>query len=355
MCSICSTLSRKTPDNLYEKALAGVRSMDGSGYVQRSSAYRILKTVRPGGAGSFDYVYANEAGRNLYVPRLGDSGRITVFNLDTLEHVGDIPNVSAHGVAVSPKSMHGFATSKPVAMWDARTLAPIKSIDVDGSPDGILYDSFNDRVYIFSHKAPNATVINASDGSVLGMIDLGGAPEQAVTDGQGRVYVDIEDRDRIAVIDAATMEVRGHYDLAGMGGTCAGLAIDVENQILFASCRNPHTMVILSATDGKIITALPIGQGTDGAVFDPNTMEAFSSQSDGTLTVIRENSPNSFVVEQTLQTMKNAKTLALDTQTNRVFLTAAEFGPSPTTQQTGGYIRRGPMVPGSFSILEVGR
>ena len=149
--------------------------------------YRIVKTTRPGGTGSFDYVYADEAGRNLYIPRLGDPGRITVFNLDTLEHVGDIPDVNAHGVAVSRKSMHGFATSKPVAMWDARTLAPIKTIDVDGAPDGILYDSFNDRIYIFSHKAPNATVINASDGSVLGVINLDGAPEQAVTDGQGRL------------------------------------------------------------------------------------------------------------------------------------------------------------------------
>src|SRR5208337_2864899 len=100
-------------------------------------------------------------------------GRITVFNLDTLEHVGDIPNISAHGVAVSGKSMHGFATSKPVGMWDARTLVPIKTIDVEGSPDGILYDAFNDRIYVFSHKAPNATVISASNGAVVGVIDLG--------------------------------------------------------------------------------------------------------------------------------------------------------------------------------------
>ncbi len=215
--------------------------------------YRILKTIRPGGTGSFDYVFADESGRNLYIPRLGDSGRITVFSLDTLEHVGDIPDANAHGVAVSRESMHGFATSKPVVMWDARTFAPIKTIDVDGAPDGILYDSFNDRIYVFSHKVPNATVISASDGSILGVIDLGGAPEQAVTDDQGRIYVDIEDKDSIAVIDAVTMEVRNHYSLVGMGGTCAGLAMDVKNQILFASCRNPHTMVILSARDGKIL------------------------------------------------------------------------------------------------------
>jgi len=317
--------------------------------------YKILKTTRVGGAGGFDYIYADEASRNLYIPRLGDSGRITVFNLDTLEHVGDIPNVSAHGVAVSSRSMHGFATSKPVSMWDARTLAPIKTIDVDGAPDGILYDSFNDRVYVFSHKAPNATVIDAYDGSVVGVIDLGGAPEQAVTDCQGHIYVDIEDKDSIAVIDSSTLKVRNHYDLAGVGGTCAGLAMDVRNQVLFASCRNPHTMVILSARDGKIITALPIGQGTDGAAFDPQSMEAFSSQDDGTLTVIKENSPTRFVVEQNVLTMKHAKTLTLDTRTNRVLLVAADFGPSPTPRQTAGHIRRGPIVPGSFSILEVGK
>jgi DNA-binding beta-propeller fold protein YncE len=157
-------------------------------------------------------------------------------------------------------------------MWDSRTFAPIKSIPVDGSPDGILYDPFNDRIYIFSHKAPNATVINAGDGSIAGTIDLGGAPEQAATDGQGHVYVDIEDKDSIAVVDAKTLTVSGHFDLAGQGGTCAGLAMDVENQILFAACRNPQTMVILSAKDGRIITTLPIGQGTDGAAFNPNTM-----------------------------------------------------------------------------------
>ena len=122
-------------------------------------------------------------------------------------------------------------------MWDTKTLAPIKTIDVEGSPDGILYDPFNDRVYIFSHRAPNATVINAADGSVAGTIDLGGAPEQAASDGKGQIYVDIEDKGNIAVVDAKTMTVTAHYDLEGKGGTCAGLAMDAKNQILFATCR----------------------------------------------------------------------------------------------------------------------
>jgi DNA-binding beta-propeller fold protein YncE len=235
-------------------------------------------------------------------------------------------------------------------MWDAKTLAMIKTIDVDGAPDGLLYDSFNDRVYILSHRAPNATVINASDGSVAGTIDLGGAPEQAVTDGKGKIYVDIEDKGNIAVIDAKTMTVTAHYDLQGKGGVCAGLAMDVKNQILFAACRNPQTMVILKAADGTILDTLPIGAGTDGAAFNPATMEAFSSQGDGTLTIIKENSPSSFAVEQNLKTMPGAKTLTFDPKTNHILLIAAEFGAPPA-----GGRGRGQMVPDSFTILVVGK
>src|ERR1700731_1886028 len=156
---------------------------------EHGPGYHVSKTVKVGGVGTFDTVLADTAGRRLYIPRKGP-GRITVFNLDTLEPVGEIPDAAANGVVVDPKSGHGFASSKPVVMWDTKTLKTIKTIDVQGGPDAILFDPFNERVYIFSHTAPNATVINAVDGSVLGTIDLGGMPEQAVTDGKGRVYVD---------------------------------------------------------------------------------------------------------------------------------------------------------------------
>lgn len=316
--------------------------------------YKVVKTARVGGAGGFDYVNADVGGRKLYVARSGQGARITVFNLDTLEPAGEIPGVSAHGAVVSPKSNHGFASSKPVTMFDSKTLAVIKSIDVDGGPDGMLYDSFNDRVYVLSHRAPNATVINAADGSVVGTIDLGGAPEQAASDGKGHIYIDIEDKGNIAVVDAKTLTVTAHYDLAGKGGVCAGLALDVKNNILFAACRNPQNMVILNAADGKILDALPIGAGTDGAAFNPKTMEAFSSQGDGTLTVIKENSPSSFVVEQNLETMRSAKTMTLDGKTNRILLIAAEFGQPATPPPPGGR-GRGQMTPDSFSILVVGK
>lgn len=321
----------------------------------QSGPYKVLKTARTGGAGGFDYVYADEASRRLYVPRTGPEPRITVFNLDTLEPAGEIAKMNARGVAVSAKSGHGFSSSKPVAMWDSKTLMPIKTIDVEGAPDGIFYDGFNDRVWVFSHLAPHATVINAADGTVAGTLDLGGMPEQAASDGKGHVYVDIEDKGNIAVVDAKELKLTAHYDLQGQGGTCAGLAMDVKNNLLFAACRNPQNMVVLNAADGKILTALPIGQGTDGAVFNPSTMEAFSSQGDGTLTIVKENSPSSFAVEQTLQTMTGGKTLTLDGKTGRVLIIAAEYGPAPATPAKGGRGGRGPMVADSFTILAVGK
>jgi DNA-binding beta-propeller fold protein YncE len=323
--------------------------------VSASVPYTLEKTTNVGGEGGFDYVYADAAGRRLYIARQGAAARITVFDLDTLEAAGDIPKVNARGVAVDPVSHHGFASSKPVTMWNTDNLAVIKTIDVEGGPDGILFDPFNSRVWVFSHRAPNATVIDSRDGSVVGTIDLKGAPEQAVTDGNGRLYVDIEDKDQIAVVDTRNLAVTAIYDLAGKGGGPGGLAFDAKNRILFATCHKPATMVILNADDGRILAALPIGQGTDGALFNPATMEAFSSNgADGTLSIVKESGPAEFEVEQTLPTKSGARTSTLDLKTNRVFLITAEFGPAPSPPPNGGWARR-PMLPGTFSILTVGR
>jgi hypothetical protein len=325
--------------------------------------YKVLRTAKVGGTGGFDYVFADSDGRRLYIPRGATQGaasapaRVAVFNLDTLARAGEIANANARGAAVDPKSHHGFSSSKPVVMWDTRTLATIKTIDVEGGPDGILFDPFNQRVYVFSHRAPHATVINSVDGAVAGTIDLGGAPEQAATDGKGHIYVDIEDKANVAVIDAKTMTVTAHYDLGDKGGTPAGLALDEKNRILFVACRTPApgVMVMLNADTGKVIATLPLAGASDGVVFNPRTMEAFSSAGNGTLTIIKENGPADFVVEQILQTMPSAKTLTFDPQTNHVLLIGAEFGPPPTPAQPGGRPGRGPMIADSFSILVVGK
>ena len=261
------------------------------------------------------------------VPR---GSEVLVFDLDTLKSAGAITNARARGVAVGPKSHHGFCSSSPVVMWDTKTLETIKTIEVQGRPDGILFEPATERVYVFSHSAPNATVINAKEGEVVGTIDLGGAPEQAASDGKGRLYVVLEDKDNVAVVDAKTLKVTAHYDLAGKGGGPAGLGMDVKNHVLFAMCRNPQTCVVLNAEDGKILASLPIGKGSDGGVFNPATQEAFSSGGDGTLTVIKETSPTSFEVEQTLQTKPRAKTCTLDTKNNRIVLITTEPSPTPT-------------------------
>jgi DNA-binding beta-propeller fold protein YncE len=193
----------------------------------------------------------------------------------------------------------------------------------------------------------------------VGTVDLDGAPEQAVTDGKGHIYVDIEDKDNVAAVDAKTLAVTAHYDLGGKGGTPAGLAFDAKNKVLFVACRKPAVFVMMNSDTGKILDTQPIGNGSDGALFNPKTMEAFSSHSDGTLSIIKEKSPTSFEVEQTVQTMRGAKTSTLDTKTGNVLLIAAEYGPPPAptpgAEQKGGRGGRAPMLPDSFTILVVGK
>jgi DNA-binding beta-propeller fold protein YncE len=341
-------------------------SLVGTARAQDSGPYKVLKIQLVGGDGGFDYVTADPDGRNLYVARSGPNGHIGVFNLDTLAQVGDIPGTSAHGGAVDTATGHGFATSKPVTMFDAKSFAILKKIDVQGNPDGYLNDAYNHHFYVLSHAAPNITVLDDKDGTVLGTIDIGGAPEQAVTDGRGKIYVDIEDKSAIAVIDANTMKMTGKYDVSSKGGGCAGLALDAKNNILFAACRDNKNMIVLSAVDGHILTDLPIGNGSDGATFNPATMEAFSSQGDGTLTVIKEDSPTSFSVEQTVATPARAKVLTLDSKTNQILTITAEYGPVPAgaAPTAGGpppgapaWMRgpRAPMIPNSFQILVIGK
>jgi len=346
--------------------------------------YKVLKTAKVGGEGGWDYIYADVDGRRLYIPRNATReaaatattpavpaavARITIFNLDTLEPVGEIPDTGGNGVAVCAKTGHGFSSSRPaISMFDTKTQTLIKKIDFPQGfgPDGIYCDAFNDRTYVFSHPTKNALVIDAKDGSVLGTVDLGGTPEQGVSDGKGTLYVVMQAESNIAVVDAKTMQTTAHYDFAEKGGRCNGLALDVKNQVLFVACGNSSmtppqgqpaqpTMVIMSAKDGKILTTLPLAGGSDGAQFNPLTMEAFSTHGNGTLTVIKETSPTTFEVEQNLDTMNGARTIAFDSKTNRIFTMSQEFGPAPTPPPAGGRGGRGPAVPGSFTILMIGK
>src|SRR6202040_1070031 len=238
-------------------------------------------------------------------------------------------------------------------------------IDVGAAaPDGILFDAFNERVYIFSHPTKDATVIDAKDGAVLGKIDLGGVPEQGVADGKGMLYVVMQDaQGSVTAVDVKTMKAVGHYPFGDKGG-CNGLALDVKNRVLFAACArsgNPPAnpaqpmMVVLSSDDGKILTSLPLAGGSDGAVFNPATMEAFSTHGNGTLTVVKEKSPTSFEVEQDLQTMNGARTVTFDSKTNHILTMSVERGPATPPPPSGGRGTPGAAIPGSFTILVIGK
>lgn len=341
----------------------------------------MLKTARVGGEGGWDYIYADASGRRLYIPRRGGGPqgpnganpgatpipmRLTIFDLDTLEPVGQIDGVGGNGTAVDPKLGHGFTSSKPVSMFDTETEKLLKTIDVgDAAPDGIVFDAFNERVYVLSHPTKNATVIDAKDGTVLETIDLGGTPEEGVADGKGMLYVVMQDMPgSVTAVDVKMMKAVGHYSLNGIGA-CNGLALDAKNRVLFAACRSDSPpvdpqrpkMVVLNADGGKINTTLPLAGGSDGAIFNPARMEAYSTHGNGTLTIIKENSPTSFEVEQNLRTIDGARTIAFDSKTNHIFTMSDERQPAPAgaPAAVGSARYRSPAIPGSFTILMIGK
>src|SRR5436309_992215 len=285
-----------------------------------SGPYKVLKTVRAGGEGNWDYIYADVAGRRLYIPRRAPlestiRTRLSIFNLDTLELVTEIDGIGGNGTAVDPKSGYGFTSSRPPSMFDTKTMKLIKTIEVGpgAAPDGIVFDAFNDRVYVFSHPTKDATVIDSKNGTVLGTIDLGGVPEQGVPDGKGTLYVVMQDpQGSVTVVDVKTMKATTHYPFGDIGG-CNGLALDTKNRVLFAACArsgNPPaaepTLVSLRADSCKIRAELPLAGGSAGGVFNPAGMEAFSTVGIWSLIVAKENVPAPFDVEKFCQTSNGA-------------------------------------------------
>ena len=344
--------------------LLGVGLLAGHVFAQDSTAsYKVLDTAQLMGNGGIDYVCADNDERRVYVPR---GGSTFVFDLDTHKYIGAITNISGHGVAIDTATHHGFSSSPQVGMFDTETMQKIKSIEVQGRPDGILREPFTGQIFILSHEAPSITMIDPKDGTVTGTIDVGGAMEQAQSDGQGKLYVDVENEKKIAVVDLKTMKLVTKYDLGDGAGEPGGLGYDVKNHILFAMCANPNVCVVLNADDGKVLATLPLDGGTDGGGFNPATMEAWSSQRNGTLTIIKEGSPASFAVEQTVTTKQGCKTSSLDTRNNQIVLICTERLPqaangtnaapamvaAPAGERRRGGGRGGP---GNLDVLWVGR
>ena len=312
--------------------------------------YHLVQKVTLGGEGGWDYLTVDAGARRLYISR---GTHVMVVNADTLKVVGDIPNTNGvHGIAFAPKLGRGFTSNgqaNTVTIFDLKTLKPLGTAPTGDRPDAILYDPATQRVFTFNGGGNSATAIDAATGKVVGTIPLGGRPEFAAADGKGMVYDNIEDKSEVVAIDARTLAVTGRWPIAPLESP-SGLAIDARSRRLFAVCDG-QKMAVVNADTGKVVATPAIGNGPDAAAFDPGTGLAFSSNGqDGTLTVVREDAPNSYRVVQTVPTQAGARTMAVDTKTHRVFLVTAMPGP----QTPGAPPWRRAYVPGTFTLLVVG-
>ena len=318
-----------------------------------ANGYHLLNKIDVGGEGGWDYIIADSNAHRLYVSH---ATHVVVIDTATDKIVGDIPNTNGvHGVAFAEKLGKGFVSNgrdNSVTIFDLKTLKTLDNVKVDKNPDCILFDPASNRVFAFNRGASNVTAINAADGKVAGTIDLGGHPEFATADGKGMVYVNLDDKSQVVAIDSKKLTVKARWPVAP-GEDPSGMAIDPKTNRLFIVCGNKKMVVMDSAT-GKVVSDLAIGDGTDAAGFDPDTKMAFSSNGDGTLTVVHEDSKDKFSVAENVTTQPRARTMAVDTKNHKVYLATAQFGPAPaaTTAQPRP---RPPMIPNSFVILVYGK
>lgn len=318
--------------------------------------YHIIQKVTLGGEGFWDYMGFDNQHRHLFVSH---GTHVLVIDADTFKVVGDIPDTKGvHGIAVAPKLNRGFISdggADQVTVFNLATLKTIGTVPVTGhNPDCIVYDPASQRVFTFNGRSDNSTAIDAKTLKVAGTIELGGRPEFAVADGRGNVYNNLEDKSTELAINSRTLQVEHRWPVSPCQNP-SGLAIDAKHEILFAGCHN-RLMAVVNARTGQVIKSLPIGQGVDANRFDPGAGLAFSSNGDGTLTVVKEVSPKRFEVVQNASTERGARTMEVDPKTHNVFLVTAKFGPMPEQPQQSAQgprrrFRRPPMIPNSFTLL----
>ncbi len=316
------------------------------------SEYKITKKINSGVDAGWDYLSVDEPTQRLFVSHGMVTQVIDIKGGKLLSTITDTKGV--HGIAIANDLNKGFISNgkdTSVTIFDLKTLEVITKTKVTGvNPDAILYDEFSHKVFVYNGRTDNATVIDANTNKVVETIKLEGKPEFSVTDGKGNVYVNIEDKNSITLINATTLKIEKNWSIAP-GEEPTGLALDKKNHLLFAVCGN-KMMVVVNAEDGKIITTVPIGEGCDGVVFDEAKKRIFSSNGDGTMTVIKQDNENKYSVLETVSTQKGARTIALSKTTHQLFLPAAEYGEKPK-ETTENPHPRPSIKPGSFTILVI--
>jgi YVTN family beta-propeller protein len=300
-------------------ALAGVPTAAAAG------GFSVTRKIPIPGQGSWDYLSVDETGRRLYVSH---GTQVEVIDLDSLGIVGTISKTpGVHGIAIARELGRGFVSngeSSTVTIFDLKTLKPIAEVPTGKKPDAIIHDPASSRVFAFNGGSNSATAIDAATGKVAGTIDLGGGPEFAAADGNGFVYDNLEDESLVLKIDSRKLAVEKRWPTAPCASP-SSMAIDRANRRLFLGCRS-KVMAVMNADTGQVITTLPIGDHVDATAFDPETKLIFNSNGEGTITVIRQDSPDKYSLAETVKTLPRAKTMALDVKTHRLFLSTTESG-----------------------------
>ncbi len=317
-----------------------------------ASGYKIINKIHLEGDGSWDYLTMDDSTSRLYISH---GTIVQVLDVNSQKVVGTIPDTKGvHGIALARDINKGFVSNgkdTSVTIFNLKTFEVITKVKVTGkNPDAILYDQFSHKVFVYNGRSNNATVIDANTNKVIGTIALPGKPEFSVTDGKGKIYVNIEDKSQVCMINPSTLKVEQTWTVSP-GEEPSGLAIDTKNHRLFAVCDN-KLMIVLNADNGNVVSKLDIGERVDGVTFDPSLKRAYSSNGNGTLTVVQEENENTFNVLENFTTQKGARTITLNTKTHRIYLPVAEYGETPAAT-TENPKPRPAVKPSTFTILEI--
>jgi YVTN family beta-propeller protein len=316
------------------------------------SEYKIISRIPLEGDDGWDYLTVDEATNRLFVSH---GTRVQVVDLSSGKLVGTVYDLKrVHGIAIAQdlnKAYISCGGDSSVVVIDLKTLKSIAKVKVSGAnPDAILYDQFSQQVFTYNGTSKDATVLDAKTYKVVATIPLDGKPEFSVTDGKGKIYVNNEDLNMVYEINATTLKVDKKWSISP-GEEPTGLAFDKKTHRLFSV--TDKLMIISDSQTGKVVTTVPIGSRVDGVMFDPEKKRAYSSNGEGSVTVVEEVNENEFKVVETIPTQPGARTIGINTKTHRLYLPTAEFGPAPapTTENPNP---RPSIKPGTFVILEIG-
>ena len=318
----------------------------GAFSVSAQQGFKITQTFHIASPGGWDYIAVNPQSNKLYVSH---GTQVNILDKATGDSLGIIPNTTGvHGIAFNNKSGRGYTSNgrlNNVTVFDLATDKIIEQVKTGENPDAIMYDAITNTVITCNGRSKDLSIIDAATDKVIATIAVGGKPETAVTDMEGHLYVNIEDKNEIVAVDLKSATVINHWSLNG-GESPTGLEIDKKTKRLFAGCEKQ--LVVMDATNGNIVTKLPIGDGCDGVAFDAKLKLVFTSNGTGTVTVIKEESANDFKVLENAVSKKSARTICEDESTHKVYLPAADFEPLPANAPER---TRAKMIPGSFQIL----